>query len=172
MGRPKKRPSELTDEMMGDNPFMANVSIPVYKISKKVVDDGSVNLETATLEVTAFTKVFEITGYKQRMSELSARGKEMLLWLIHYVPAAKDYMWINREEYMKMNGIKSSHTFLRALEELSLLNYVQLHGFIKDVIWINPLFFYKGSRIKKFPDKLSIKRRKQHDEPAEELDND
>jgi len=166
MAKRKKKPiDELTDEIMGTNPFMADTLITVSKRRTKNVDDnGEINYEDNLIEITPYTKVFEVTGGKEKMMALSPRGKEMYLYLIYYAPKAKDYMWINRIHFMKSNEIKSVHTFLNALSELNKAGYVSSAFKMKDVVWLNPLHFFKGSRLNRFPDKLTIKPYKKKDE--------
>ena len=160
MAKRKKKPTEeeLTDDIMGTNPFMTDTLITVSKRrTPKDVENGAINYEDNLIEITPYTKVFEVAGGKEKMLALSPRGKEMYLYLIHYAPKAKDYMWINRVHFMKSNEIKSVHTFLNALKELNDASYVQSKFKMKDVIWLNPLYFFKGSRLNRFPDKLTIK---------------
>lgn len=160
MAKRKKKPTneELTDEMMGTNPFMTDTLITVSKKRTKNVDDnGDINYEDSLIEITPYTKVFDVTGGKEKMMALSPRAKEMYLYLIYYAPKAKDYMWINRDAFMKNNEIKSVHTFLNALSELNKAGYVISVFKMKDVIWLNPLHFFKGSRLNRFPNKLTVK---------------
>lgn len=165
MGRPRKKPENIDDEFMGKNPLMNDVMIPVRRLTKKKIgDNGEIDVEYSLMEVTPFTKVFEIAGYKKLMMDLSVRGKEMLLYLIHYIPSGKDYMWINRKDYMDHNRIKSTHTFLSALQELSDARYIYPHAYLKDVIWINPVLFFKGSRINKYNEQLTIKKYKKNED--------
>ena len=160
MGRPRKKPLELTDEFMGINPLMANKTIPVRRIRElKEDNENVVNSSYALLETTAYTKLFEGINYKQNMGKLSTRAKELLLYFLYYIPAGKDYMWIDRVAYMDVNDIKSNNTYLSAVKELCADPiYIYPHVDLKDVFWINPLIFYKGSRINKYSGHLTIKK--------------
>lgn len=151
MARPKNI-RELNDEVMGVNPFMDDVYIPVRRKKKEDFKD-----EYEIFESGHYLKLFEDTGYRKRMLRLTARGKEMLLYILHYLPRGKDYMGIDRTEYMDRNNIKSPHTFLSAIKELDDVGFISLKPFMKDIFFINPKLFFNGSRVNRFPNNLTIK---------------
>ncbi len=152
MGRTKKRP-DLDETNVGINPFENNLEIRVRSGYNKRIKNGVEVKEEWESEYDPYTKVYEIKGYKSKMQSLPIRSKEMLLFLMHSVNSGKDWLWINREEYMYDNGISSVNTYSKALKVLCDKGYISRHT-KTDVYWINPQLFFKGNRIKKFHNKI------------------
>jgi len=158
MPRKKIKP-ELTPEILGISPFMEGLQIAVTKRAMKVINKfGNEDERVYELEATAYTKVFEVESARVQVSELPLRCKEMYLYLIHAVKSAQDYVWIERAAYMDLMGIKSVNTFKSTVAELSKSAYICPHVTIKDVYWINPYYFFKGSRLNKYKDHLVEKK--------------
>lgn len=155
MGRVKKRPDL---ENAGINPFTSDLIIKVNKKHYNVMNkfDNPDKLEF-TLEATPYCKVFEIAGCKQKMIDLPIRAKELLLYLIHSIDGAMDIIWIPRTGYMESNSIRSVNTFKEAVKALADQLYIYPHASLKDVYWINPNYFFKGDRIRKYPNNVRIK---------------
>lgn len=167
MGRKKIRP-EIDESKMGLNPFVGGyeikLEIPVRKLERKVTNKfDNPDVQEFYLEVAPYTKLYEVAGGKEKMAKLPLRSKEMLLYILHYLESGQEYIWINRSEYMKMNGIKSVNTFKTAVEELSLRSYVCPHVKIKDLLWINPGLFFRGNRVDKYPNNLKIVKSKKEE---------
>lgn len=162
MARIKKKPV-LDSSMLGVNPFTKKLSIPVNRMYKKVMNKfGNSDLEVKDWEATKYTRVFEVRGYKDKMVALPIRSKEMLLWLIHNIDVAVDFIRIDRVDYMKKHKIKSLNTFKDAAKELSgedkyIMPCEGKPSEVKDVFWINPHYFFKGSRALKYPELVEVK---------------
>lgn len=162
MARIKKK-LVLDSSMLGVNPFTKSLSIPVNRLYKKVVNKfGNPDFEVRDLEATKYTRVFEVRGYKDKMVALPIRSKEMLLWLIHNIDVAVDFIRIDRVDYMKKHKIKSLNTFKDAAKELSgedkyIMPCEGKPSEVKDVYWINPYYFFKGNRALKYPMNVEIK---------------
>lgn len=159
-GRPKERP-ELENINLGLNPlideegyeFKFKVKRGSYDVTNKF---DLPDKKEYFRESTPFTKVYEVAGFKDTTKELPVRAKELLLYIIMYVESGQDIIWINRKEYMADNGIKSVNTFKTAIEELANKRYVCPHIKIKDLLWINPKYLFKGDRIAKYPNNVEI----------------
>lgn len=151
MGRTKKKP-DLDESNVGINPFENNLEVRVRSGYNKRLKNGVEVKEEWESEYDPFTKVYEIKGYKLKMQSLPIRSKEMLLFLIHSIESGQDWIWINREEYMKHNKIGSVNTYSSALKVLCDKGYISRHT-KTDVYWINPQVFFKGNRIRKFSHK-------------------
>lgn len=158
MANTKKKP-DLTAESLGINPFVEGLSIYVTKRSHKVLNKmGIEDDKEFDLESVPYTKVFEVLGDRKQVSDLPVRSKELYLHLIHTIKSAHDYVWIDRVAYMKLMKISSVNTYKTAVRGLSDGLYVYPHYKLKDVYWINPYFFFKGSRINKYPEKVYDKK--------------
>lgn len=152
MGRTKKKP-DLDETNVGINPFEQKLEIRVRSGYNKRLKGGVEVKEEWEAEYDPYTKVYEIKGYKTNMQALPIRSKEMLLFLIHSVESGKDWIWINREDYMRDNAIGSVNTYSKALNVLCDMGYISKHR-KTDVYWINPQIFFKGNRIRKFYNKI------------------
>lgn len=149
---------ELTKENMGVNPFIDGLTIFVTKSTHKVLNKfDSKDVKERDLESTPYTKVFEVNGDRKQMAELPIRSKELYLWMIHTIKSSQDLVWIDKKAYMKLMGISSVNTYKVAVNGLSDGLYIYPHYKIKDVFWINPHFFFKGSRINKYPKNIVVK---------------
>lgn len=152
MGR-KKLKIEIDESTMGVNPFIENFEIYVTKKTSKVINAiGYITVKDFDLEKTPYTKIFEVEGAKKQVCDLPIRSKELYLYFIHSIKGAKDYLRIDKDAYMKQMGIKSVNTYKEAIKGLSDNSYIYPHYSLRDVYWINPHFFFKGSRITKYPD--------------------
>lgn len=154
--RGKKMP-DYDDDKLGTNPLVGNLSIPVNKKYKEVLRNGVPLEEEHTMEATKFTKIYEFTDDKYHSVIMPIRCKEMLLYIIMSMEQGKDFIWIDKASYMENMGIKSPHTWRKAVAWLSLKNYISKHAAIKDFWWINPRFIFKGNRIAKYPNNIGVK---------------
>ena len=121
MGMVRRKPV-ITDDNIGKNPLASELIIPVNKLLRKVKNKfGNDDLEEKLLDAVPHCKVFEVAGYKKNMYGLSIRSKELLLWIIHNIEGALDYIWIDRVEYMKLNKIRASSDALISPRNFALL---------------------------------------------------
>lgn len=151
---------DLSPESVGINPFTSNLTIFITKKEQKVINKfGEEDIKDFDLEATHYTKVFGVEGAQQQVGDLPIRCKELYLFLIHGLKPAQDIIRIDRKEYMKQMGIKSVNTYKKAVMGLCDGLYIQPHHNPKfvSVYWINPHYFFKGSRVRKYPDKLVVK---------------
>ncbi len=157
MGRNKVKP-DVASENLGINPFIEGLEIIATKRAYKVINSfEQEDVMSYEMEKTPFTRVFEVRGCKEQINMLNIRAKELYLYIMYAVDSGCDHIWINRSDYMKKMGISSRTTFLSAIRSLSDNLYIYPHYRIKDLFWINPHYFFKGSRIHKWQDRVKIK---------------
>jgi hypothetical protein len=157
MTRIKKKPDLGS---IGDNPFKEGLLIDANKQMYDIITrSGNREKVNYSLENIPYTKVFEVAGAKKRVMSLPVRGKELLLYFMHSIDSGADALWIDRASYMKAYGIKSVNTFKDAVRSLSESLFIYPHATFKDVYWINPHYFFKGSRMMKYPDRVQLKNR-------------
>lgn len=159
-------------EDLGKNPLIdKNFTISTRKIkkTKKVVEVDTiknedeiitygepVNYETLyTVEYENFTKVFTKAAYRIHIMNLPSRARDLYLWLIYELEPSKDYLWINEERVRQELNI-SYNTLKGAIQDL-IKEVVIVESAIKTVYWINPLFFFNGSRLDKYKDNIVCK---------------
>lgn len=158
MGKEKK--PEITDEKLGDNPFLDTLRIPVNKLvmhgQYKPDNDGHHLPVEVEVEADKYCRVYVDKDRRLKMVSLSPRSKDLLLWIIYEVENGDAYIWINRPRYMKESGVKAYNTYRDALMELVRSKFLLISA-ISGVYWINPNCFFNGSRINAFPNNLKIK---------------
>jgi hypothetical protein len=156
MGRKRVIPV-IDEEKLGLNPFEQTLEVWINKKHKKVVNlYGAEDVLETQLEKTPFTKLYDAKLPEDAMPVdlLPIRSKELYLHILHNIKAGKDWIWIDRVKYMEVMKITAINTFKDAIGHLAIGGYVSKHGIITDLLWINPHFFFKGSRINKFKSKI------------------
>ena len=141
---------------LGINPCTISLQIPVnivtvpYQYQRDKDDDMLVNVQLE-LERTEYSKLYTSSERRKLISSLSTASKELYLWLMFEIKYGEDALWINKNRFMIENRT-SVNTYKKAVEELAKYAFIA-YTVIKDVYWINPDFFFKGDRLKKYPDK-------------------
>lgn len=149
----------IDESKLGLNPFLVSLGIPVNKVKTedRFTKDGDEwyksNFE---YDGDVYCKVFSDSARRLRMVGLSARGKDLLLWLVYEADKGKDWLWLNKERYMDECGITSMNTFRSAVNDLIRKGYI-IKTVFTDYYWINPHLFFNGNRIKTFPENVKIK---------------
>jgi hypothetical protein len=171
MPKKKLKPS-FKEQDLGRNPLVDKnftINARTIKRVKRVVELESIrkdeeivtygepaNYETIyTVESENFTKVFTKAAYRLYIMNLPSRARDLYLWLIYELDPGKDYLWIN-EERVRLELNVSYNTLKGAMQDL-IKDVVIVESAIKGVYWINPLFFFNGSRLDKYKDFITIK---------------
>jgi hypothetical protein len=149
-----KKNKSIDQSLLGKNPFVNSLSIPVNKIKGKnyVMDDDVLVKEIIELEATRFTKIFVSSERRKIVNDLSSCSQRLFLWLIFEIDEGCDWVYINKDRYLKEQNL-SYNTYTKARDELIRYGFIS-PTVIKDVFWINPDMFFQGNRIKKYRDKI------------------
>ena len=150
-----KKP-KFTTQDLGNNPFLQSLTIPVMELSFKdtYVKDEDVWLQASKIvDTTHSCRLFTSSELRKFTNNLSLRSKELLLWIMYDINYSEDFLWLNKKRYMEEVGITAINTYKAAVKELVRYGYLGL-TVVPDVFWINPLFFFKGDRVKAFPKNL------------------
>ena len=75
------------------------------------------------------------------------------MWILLDLKPAKHFININKDRFMEETGCARS-SYYKSIKELHKSAMI-VPTTEKNAYWINPEFFFKGNRIKKYPDKLS-----------------
>ncbi len=157
---------KVDESKLVHNPFAMELIVPIRSFKSKAeylsaqeVKEGIVTKihkleEECILEKEEFTKVYNKSAFRLHIFERSEKARSLYLWLIYEIDSSKDYLWINKERYMKEADV-SLNTFKAALEELSL-NQIITPTIYPEYFWINPTFFFNGNRINKYPNNLLL----------------
>lgn len=161
-----KKP-KVTDKQLGGNPFAGvdRLQILVRGVYSEdaFTKDGDGDWLPAEYdhEEVSFTKFFKSSDRRLEIGKLETCSKALLLWLMQTVEVGKDWVWINKERYMEEDGV-SRNTYTKAVNDL-IRNQLILPTVVRDVYWINPHYFFNGSRIRKYPKNLVIRRKRGKD---------
>ena len=146
------------------NPFVFGLKIPVRMFRKKhenaVSTDKNIlhrfevntTVQSVVIEQLPITKVFTPFEYREHIAILSKDAKCLMLWLLYELTAGQDWFQLNRKRYI--DETKLSYVDLnRSISHLINAGII-CQTSIKDCFWINPMFFFAGDRISKYPDNL------------------
>lgn len=155
----------IDESKIGINPFTQNLKIPVNElISDKYLSKERYGDELITVpaeleyEACSYSKIFLDAARRKRVTELTARAKDLLMWIIYELEAGKDWIWLNKGRYMNENRVNSVNTYKSALKELISSSFISATQYT-NTYWINPDIMFNGSRIKKFPNNLVYKKK-------------
>lgn len=153
----KKKP-DLSKESLGINPFSEWLEVLVNKRVKSTINKfGDEDIKDIEFEATPYTKVFGVESARKQVCKLPIRSKELYLDIMHALVSSQDAIWIDRSDYMNRMRITSINTYKGAIAGLTMNAYIAKHDTIREVFWINPKFFFRGSRLSKYPKRIVVK---------------
>ena len=139
------------------NPFVSqDFKILVNRLEDKTtfVNDNGIYLHKQYLfEREQTTKLYINPIHRKLVCEISNNAKCLLFWICFELDNNQDYLWINKERYLKENNIKSIKTYNASIIELCD-KLIICPAAYKDIYFINPRLIFSGSRIKSYPDNL------------------
>lgn len=141
----------INEDELGLNPYLATLLIPVRVWNKKVKSDtGEIITDELDFEYTKYVKVYKKPANRKVINSLSDKAQRLYLWLLQVTQEGEKYLWLNRELYTEENNIKSNTTIVNAIKELVTRQIISKTG-VTNYYWINPEFFFSGSRLKAYP---------------------
>lgn len=130
------------------------IKVSILKDPHTFKVDGDALIQSSyTVEADPHCRFYTNPEKRLLMNAISPQSKELFLWIIYTIEKSKDYIWINKERYMEELDISSINTYKKSIDELTRYGVIHITT-IKDTYWINPEFFFKGSRIDKYPNKI------------------
>ena len=157
MAKRRFRP-KFNEDDLGNNTFSNKdrLVIMVKKGLKSVTDkNGKTHYQDHEYELDKYCRLYNSPDNRLEVGKLSSQAKELLLWILYELESGKDYVWINRARYMKESGIKSATTVSKAVCELNT-EFIMASK-VREIYFVNPKYFFFGSRINKFRDNVSFK---------------
>lgn len=156
-----KKLQQIDESKLILNPFVNNLQIEATRLTdtgKFVRDtDGVLHPVTTIVEKRQNVKIFYCTACKDMVYNLSPGAKSLYLFVLYNLDSGKDWIQLNSQWYMTKNNVKSVNTFKDAVKELCRYMFLNQTADYRDVYWINPMLFFSGNRIAKYPDKVIIK---------------
>ena len=154
----KALPKFNKDELI-NNPFVKPLLIDVTEITSsdtfELSEEGTFVNKIFYQEKVQKIELYYTKGVGDLVAKLSDKAQRLLFHIFYTLDRGKDYTQLNQEHFSRRNNVKSDSTYYNAIKELTM------HGFITrtqfpTVYWINPEYFFPGSRVRKFPDNLDI----------------
>ena len=149
----KSKP-KVDEDIIGSNPFVANLKIYIRKVPLagqwKRDEDGDMLPAEMEMEIDPVCKMYINPALRKEVNKLSPRAIDLLMWVVYSTEPGVDWLWLNRKRYMDERGVKAYNTYKDAVRELVGNNFLQ-PTIYQGVYWINPVFFFNGSRINKYP---------------------
>ena len=157
----RKKPSQdLSILLYHPNPFIGkDLSIDVSENTLEGVfksSDGVLVPHNYFREKEASIKLYTCPNNRKAIASLSPMSSKLFLWIMYEVERGVDHIQIKRVRMMKELGIKSINTYKRCVLELSVAKIVYKTP-IKDLLWVNPAYFFKGNRVSKYNKNINIK---------------
>lgn len=152
-----KKAPVIDEATLGGNPFLCTLEIPVTKIISNV--DYTENTEGVVVnkvfycEKTQKVELYMHESARSNVAGLSDKAQRLYLHILYSLTRNQQWIYLNKEFYMRENGVSSQTTFYDAVKELQRYCYVQ-KTITKEVYWINPHRFFPGNRVLKYPDKI------------------
>jgi hypothetical protein len=141
------------------NPFRVSLELKATKYVTSIVSKQEASQEENRGEVTStnlseiekYSKVFRTADKRNTIFNLNPSAKCVFLYMVYSVDETKDYIRMNVEIAKSKIGI-SEKTFREAVKELAANKILTSVTGIKEYYWINPAFFFHGSRFNKYPE--------------------
>jgi hypothetical protein len=152
----KKNSSELVNNPFVSEDFIISVRKITVEKCYKLDKEGLLLPVERELEQDNNIKIYTKFEHRIILSEMSSKGQRLFLHILYELEYGVDYIALNKGRYMSENKISSINTYKESIRELTV-NLVIIESTIKGVFWINPRFFFAGSRIKKYPKNWVIK---------------
>jgi hypothetical protein len=109
-------------------------------------DRGSIKVD-----VSASCRIYVDAVFNEDRNNLSLRSKEMFLWIIGRLKSGEDVVLIHPENYMALFDIASVSTVRKAIKGLINADIIARSD-VRNVYFINANYFFRGSRIRKWPE--------------------
>lgn len=160
-----KRKPDIIIANMGKNPFIVNEMIKARSFQKEkhytIQTDDGINLITGDLkesllvEEQSCTKVFHDVDYRDIILRLDEYGLKLMFYIMYQINPNEDYIWINNVHYQKCTNLTKKQ-YVEGVQ--SLVRYSIITTTIyPEVYFINPMIFFSGNRLKKYPDNIKVR---------------
>ena len=105
---------------------------------------------TLMLDKEEYCKVFTRSGFRLHVTAMSPNAKSLYMWLMYELDYSVDFIEINKKRYVSESKLNYKQYQL-AIKELIDFCVISPTS-VNDVYWTNSLFFFKGDRLKKYPE--------------------
>jgi len=160
-----KKLEQYDESKLVNNPFTYSLTIPATLMTSDTFkllppelqgEEGVFVKSTFYVEQTQSVRMYYCTGCKSMVYNLSDKAQRLYIYILYNLERKKDFVQINRDDYMTKNNVKSNTTYLAAVEELIRYGFIG-NTMYKTVYWTNPFLFSSSDRLAKYPDKIEQK---------------
>lgn len=158
----KKDKYKEYEKILINNPFVNNnsfyIEVSVLEDQKSYTQHIDNNEPILLPKKYYFERQKSIKIYKSKqikniiLNRLPTCAKDLFYYILFECQTNKDFIILNDSEYIKEFKI-SDKTFKRAIKSLTDFKIIERYQ-KSECYYINPLYFFSGSRIKNFPDKI------------------
>jgi hypothetical protein len=153
-----KRFIAKTNPMGWKNPFVSSLKIEMRRVPMEnmfTIDEvGDKFPASYWAETDKAIKLYDSAARRKHISSLSLRGGQLFLYCLYRTEVKSDLVFIDRKSYMIEHDIRSNDTYKSAEKDL-ISNGIISPSIILGVFFVNPHFFFKGSRPKKYPSNVN-----------------
>ena len=144
---------EQIENRLPENPFTRTLVVPVsttYNFTAYVKNaDGLRVPKPIYPDKSPHVKVFRDRDGADKVFELSECAKCLYLYILYSLESGRDWIMLNGKPYADRTGVKARGTLAKAKEELWKAHFIEPTA-IRSVYFINPAYFFAGSRSVKF----------------------
>ena len=151
---------EIDEASMIKNPFVNGIGFEIkankLQDKKSYIRDEDIWLKKEFLvEADKSAKVYISSECRKFVSSLSVSSRALFLWFIYESKAGKDWVEVNIQRCLKENDI-SLNTYKKAIIDLCENSIICPHFKYRNVYWTNPLLFFNGNRMDKYPQCVKV----------------
>lgn len=146
-----------------ENPFIETLTIiPGRKtidyntyMKNKAEYDSTNSVPYMYYESSDKISFYTSPSIRKILSKLSGSAVKLLIWIMQSIDYGGDFIKFNANRFLKETEMSTS-TLQKAKEELINNQIIAPRGTDRKSFWINPVIMFKGSRTKKYPDKVAL----------------
>jgi len=146
---------QIDESQLGTNPYLYELQIPVTEIVKDIdyekTEEGVLINKVLYAERTQKVTLYMHESSKSNVAGLSDKAQRLYLHILYSLTNKQDWFYLNKQDYMNKNKVKSQTTVNAAIGELHRYAFVQPTP-VKGYYWVNPHRFFPGNRLEKYPD--------------------
>lgn len=140
-----------------NNPFVQSLVIQmntIEPINTFEISEGMIVPKTQRLDGVRAVKLFRTPEQTKLLNGITPNAGKLFIYIILTIQPGLDYVIINLKRYMKETHIHSRDTYYSAANELQRYGIILKAKPQTQMYWINPAYFFCGSRPLKWPSKV------------------